>query len=260
MSSDTAWQARMAVVTPESVSFSYEVAGIGSRFLALLVDHVIESLAFLGLILTADSLGWLRHKYVAWFILASVGLANILYFIVFESIWDGQTPGKRLMRLRVVRDGGYGLTVFESILRNLLRAIDFLPIFYAAGLLAMFISPQSRRLGDFAAGTLVVKDQPAPPPELDRLARSSALAALPPEIGVGLRGRLELFAPEELRIMREYIRRRAGLTPEARRGLLDKLCAAILARLPELEAIPDGPRGEQLIEAVVALYEEHLAR
>ncbi len=120
------WQTKMQVVTPESVSFSYEVAGIGSRFLALLLDHLIEGFTLLALGLFFSAMGLLSSDWGPVLLAAGGFLFLIGYFILFEILWDGQTPGKRILHLRVVRDGGYGLTALESILRNLLRTIDLL--------------------------------------------------------------------------------------------------------------------------------------
>lgn len=258
MAGPSDWQAEISVVTPESVSFSYEVAGIGSRFLALLVDHVIESLAFLALLLAAGGLGWMRNRYFALLAVSSGTLLYVGYFVAFEILWDGQTPGKRLTHLRVIRDGGYGLTALECLLRNLLRVIDFLPVFYGFGLVSMFVSEKSRRLGDFVAGTLVVKDQLSTIPARTRLAQRNALNGLFPEGQTLIRERLSQFTPEELHVMREFIRRRAELALAARQNLVAKLGTAIVARIPELRGMDGAPGGERLIEAVVAAQEERI--
>ena len=251
------WQAEMAVVTPESVSFSYEVAGIGSRFLALFIDHLLE-IAFLMAIgaavyysgLKADQ--WLlRLLYVGGLLFFYLG-----YFVFFDILWDGQSPGKRLLKLRVIRDGGYGLTALESILRNLLRVIDFMPCAYFLGVISMIASGKSRRLGDFAAGTVVVKDRRTGAPARIKLARANILAGLSDEARILIRGRLNLFTPEELRVMREFIRRRGSLVANARENLAVRLDAAIIARIPELKE--SALLKEHLIEAVVAAYEERL--
>lgn len=256
MEARAGWQAEMAVVTPESVVFSYEVAGIGSRFLAVLVDHVIEALAFAALLLAAGSLGWTGNKYFPMLAITGSTLAYAGYFILFELLWDGQTPGKRLLGLRVVRDGGYGLTALECILRNVVRIIDFLPVFYGVGLVSMFLSEKSRRLGDFAAGTVVIKDQPSAIPSLVRLAGPAALNALAPEVQASIRRGVVTFNADELRVMREFLRRRHGLPPDARGKLAARLGEAVRVRLPELRDLAGTQWNENLIEAVVAAYEE----
>jgi uncharacterized RDD family membrane protein YckC len=255
MPETSGWQSEMAVVTPESVSFSYEVAGIGSRFLALLLDHLLE-----GCVLTAISLavyfagfkadGWLARLLVV----GGMLFFYLGYFVFFEILWDGRSPGKRLMKLRVIRDGGYGLTALESVLRNLLRVIDFMPFAYFIGVIAMILSAKSRRLGDYVAGTVVVKDQPAGAPARVKLAGANILSELDEEFRILIRGRISRFAPEEMRVMREFLRRRAAMAQPVRQNLAAKLNKVILTRLPELAEPANS--GERLIEAVVAAYEE----
>ncbi|MGE5549933.1 MAG: RDD family protein [Bacteroidota bacterium] len=256
MRPDLDWQAQVEVVTPESVSFTYEAAGIGSRFLALLVDHLIESFFFLAILIAVSALGWADNRYMMLLILSGMTLVYVGYFILFEILWDGQTPGKRLMRLRVVREGGYGLTALEAILRNLVRVVDFLPVFYGVGLASMFLSRKSRRLGDYAGGTVVVKDRGSVAPGLQRAADPRILEEFAAEEQALLRVKAGLLSGEELRVMREFLTRRAGITLENRRNLAGKLVFALLSRAPELREIAASQPAERLIEAIVAAHEE----
>src|SRR5687768_5184150 len=153
--------------TPENVAFGYQVAGIGSRFLAAMVDtSIILLLQFVVLatfiaILSASG-GDISVNQLAPWIIAVLGLVAFLffwgYYIFFEMLWNGQSPGKRWVGLRVIRADGTPITLSESFIRNLARIIDFLPAAYGVGIVTMFIDKQSRRLGDLAAGTLVVQD------------------------------------------------------------------------------------------------------
>lgn len=151
----------LIVSTPERVAFQYQVAGIGSRFLAQFIDILI--LAILQVVITIGALasgGILNAPELA--ALIEVILSFILlagYFLVSEAAWNGQTVGKRSVRLRVVGDQGEPITLGQATIRNLVRIIDFLPFFYAVGVVAMFTNSRSKRLGDFAAGTLVVRDR-----------------------------------------------------------------------------------------------------
>lgn len=155
----------LSIDTPENVIFGYEVVGIGSRFMAALVDTgiivVVQVVVYLTMLLIANNLfdidifsGW---------VMAVFGLIAFVllwgYYIFFEMLWNGQSPGKRLVGLRVLKTDGTPITLAESIIRNLIRLIDFLPVFYGLGVITMFVNAQSRRLGDLAAGTLVVRDQ-----------------------------------------------------------------------------------------------------
>jgi uncharacterized RDD family membrane protein YckC len=156
------------IQTPENVAFGYQVAGIGSRFLATLLDTLIVILLQIAifvaliLILRAFNVNLLEGGLAAW-IYAIFGLVAFIfywgYYIFFEMIWNGQTPGKRWTGLRVLRTDGTPITLSESLIRNLARIVDILPAAYGVGIITMFIDKQSRRLGDLAAGTLVVHDR-----------------------------------------------------------------------------------------------------
>jgi uncharacterized RDD family membrane protein YckC len=165
----------LSIDTPENVVFGYEIAGIGSRFMAALVDTIVivilEIAVNLILILIAPrEPGW---------VVAVLGLISfgILwgYYIFFELSWSGQSLGKRWVGLRVIRVDGTPIGLTESLIRNLVRLIDFLPVSYGVGVVSMFITSQSRRLGDLAAGTLVVWEQERV--TLDSLARETKTAA-----------------------------------------------------------------------------------
>lgn len=162
------------IATPEAVSFGYPVAGIGSRFIGALVDtFLIGALLFLLNLLVAiainvtaenrtfsgslsDDPGWL-----AGLVLAIYALLNFAifwgYYLIFELGWHGQTPGKRLAGTRVVKLDGGSPGFLEVAIRNLVRLVDFLPFGYALGFVTMFFNRNARRLGDFAAGTLVIR-------------------------------------------------------------------------------------------------------
>jgi uncharacterized RDD family membrane protein YckC len=165
-----------AIDTPESVTFAYEVAGIGNRFIAALVDSIIifvtlillNILVLVGLDLLGDLSGPVasEEEAISWMgglIIALYALLNFLifwgYYVLFEYLWNGQTPGKRLVKVRVLRVDGNPAGFIEVAIRNLVRVVDFLPSGYGLGLLIMFFNKQARRLGDFAAGTLVIKER-----------------------------------------------------------------------------------------------------
>ena len=155
--------------TPENVIFGYEIAGIGSRFLAAMVDTVLiillQLIAYGLLIIIVGLLGF-DDAILGFGAAIIVALGTFLafaflwgYYIFFEIQWNGQSPGKRMAGLRVIRRDGTPITLTESMIRNLVRLIDFLPAYYGIGVVAMFFDSQSRRLGDLAASTLVVFDR-----------------------------------------------------------------------------------------------------
>lgn len=156
------------IETPENVAFGYQVAGIGSRFLATMLDTTLVILLNVVVLLVAAlflrAFGGLDEDSTlsAWVLALYTVLAAVFswaYYIFFEMLWNGQTPGKRWVGLRVIRTNGTPITLSESLIRNLARLVDFLPAMYGAGVITMFIDKQSRRLGDLAAGTLVVQDR-----------------------------------------------------------------------------------------------------
>ncbi|MCC6606923.1 MAG: RDD family protein [Anaerolineae bacterium] len=164
--------------TPENVVFGYEVVGIGSRFLAALVDTTIIGLLLMAtnaiLILVVVG-GFDELSSASSFLLAMLSLISFAffwgYYIFFEMTWNGSSPGKRQVGIRVIRADGTPITLAESVIRNLVRLIDFLPGAYGLGLVTMFIDSKARRLGDLAANTLVVREQTAV--SLESLANST---------------------------------------------------------------------------------------
>ena len=146
----------------------FPVAGIGSRFVALLLDHLIQlgAVIAVGLIiavvaaaLNAREMESLASKWLIATVIFCLFLLFWGYFALFEAFWQGQTPGKRAMKLRVIKDAGRQITLFESLARNLLRAADYLPSLYLAGVITMLCNKRNKRLGDLAAGTIVVHER-----------------------------------------------------------------------------------------------------
>ncbi len=248
------------IETPENVAFGYEIAGIGSRFLAALVDTSIITLlqVLIGILIlflwntlfgTSSSM---VDKLGAW-LLAIVGLLVFavywVYYILFEILWNGQSPGKRWVGLRVIRTDGTPITLAESSIRNLVRIVDLLPSFYGIGIIVMFVDGRSRRLGDLAAGTLVVRDQASI--TLDSLARSpnpvpiTAMLQPKPDFPV------HLLKPPDLRLAEDFLHRRADLfnRQELAERIAQSLCEHMeLQNFDNLEMEP-----EEFIEQVVRL-------
>jgi uncharacterized RDD family membrane protein YckC len=162
---------QLSIETPDHVSLRLPVAGLGSRFLALLVDTVIQVAAYLLFIFAIVLLFSGVHtasaqpassQFRAWTMAILIFLHFLLYwgyFTLFEGFWHGKTPGKHLFKLRVIRDSGRHVTLFESAARNLLRIVDALPAFYLVGILCVIFNARRKRLGDMVAGTLVVHQE-----------------------------------------------------------------------------------------------------
>ena len=153
--------------TPENIELFFKLSGMGSRSLAYLVDLSIRFLAFVigfWLLSSTDRLSitpaFLKPYVITTWILVSF-LVQWCYFTFFEAFWKGQTPGKRILRLRVMSEKGCSAGFMRIALRNLVRVIDFLPFAYTIGLLSLFLSARNQRLGDIIAGTIVTKEEPA---------------------------------------------------------------------------------------------------
>lgn len=161
---------RIKVDTPEQISLEFPLAGIGSRFMAIAVDTLLQVALYVAgifaLIGTARY-GSFLPRWLAWFpeswapALFVIFLFCIYwgYFALFEIIWKGQTPGKRLAGIRVIKDSGRALSVYEAIGRNLLRVVDWLPGMYVTGMVSIMVSRQNQRLGDHLVGSIVVHDK-----------------------------------------------------------------------------------------------------
>ncbi|HEX5869367.1 MAG TPA: stage II sporulation protein M [Longimicrobium sp.] len=239
------------VETPEHVAIGYELADLGSRFTALLLDWFFIVMGTLGLWLGVLTLG-----YVIGFSNALTGLGlgiTVLavfvlmwgYFVFYEGLRDGQTPGKRRMGIRVVHDGGFPVTVRGAAVRNLMRLIDIQPApSFAVGGLAMMLHPQTKRLGDLAAGTVVVRDRTGQPiPEESRAVSTVAL------------GRPKL-KDEEFAALEMYVARRATLPGEVRADLSRKLMSRVERHFAE-----DARRWQTSPDGYLALvHDEELAR
>ena len=144
------------VVTTEKVPIRFRVAGLGSRFLAWLADFGVIVLLGAMVFLPASVLESGRQGLGIAVIVLGQFVLTWGYFLFFEWLWFGQTPGKRLVGIRVIQKDGTGLKFFEAVLRNLLRFVDALPFFYAVGFVVAACDPHHRRLGDLVAGTMVV--------------------------------------------------------------------------------------------------------
>ncbi len=156
------WDEDLAILSAENVSFSIETAGLGSRFAALALDTFYQTLVFclLGLMVIGfDNYVFLLSEitHVALYSVA-VFLLFIVYYFVFEWLWDGQTPGKRYFGMRVMMANGLPLTVTASLARNAVRIVDFLPLSYGFGAIVSVSNPLNQRMGDLVAGTIVVRE------------------------------------------------------------------------------------------------------
>lgn len=150
----------LVVATPERVSFDYQVAGLGTRAIAQILDLLIVLAMLVALLIAASAAAALLNSPILADLIIIIGSFVTIfgYFWVSEAMWSGQTLGKKAFRLRAVGDRGEPLTFVQAGIRNVVRIVDFLPYGYGVGVVALFINGKGKRLGDIAAGTIVVKD------------------------------------------------------------------------------------------------------
>lgn len=253
---------QVKLTTPESIELEFTLAGIGSRAFALLIDYHLLGLGLLlfwilGGIFANQLLNYLDqlnidYSDVPLWLFAIALLASFAfytgYFVVFEVLWRGQTPGKRLAKIRVIRDDGKPVGLPQAVLRALLRPVD--DIFFI-GALFIFFGQREKRIGDWVAGTLVIQE--SQPPMQKQLTISEAaerLAAQLPEISV-----LTQLLPDDFAVISEYLHRRHFMAYKARSELSLKLAREIRA-IVKLAEIPAGLTSDQFLEAVYLAYQQ----
>ncbi len=147
------------VLTPEKAVVSFRIAGIGGRIVAQIIDLFILAAMDAALIFIIALTGVILSPEVAGgIIMFALSASFFLYFILFEWLWNGLTPGKKASGVRVVSYDGTPITVRAAVYRNLMRPADFMPVLYFAGLIATFMNEKSQRMGDLVAGTIVIHE------------------------------------------------------------------------------------------------------
>jgi uncharacterized RDD family membrane protein YckC len=221
---------KLTIETPEQTSLEFPLAGIGSRFLAVALDTLLQFAIYLVLGLfaalvasftVAGNLG--RQWGIAILIFIFFGV-QFGYFATFETFWNGQTPGKRWTHLRVIQDSGRPVNAYDAILRNLLRIVDNLPTLYAIGIVTMLISKENKRVGDYAAGTVVIHEKPLQGVDSIWSVTATPSQALPTVPSAQL-------SPDELQLVETFFERRANLDPDVRRSMARQIAQRLGERL-----------------------------
>lgn len=220
---------RTYIETPECVDLTFRLAGPGVRMGAYLIDLLLRILFLIILyILLILVTGMSRGLFAS----ATAGVSLVILFLmewgygaVFEGFWNGQTPGKRYKKLRVVKTGGYPIHFYDATIRNLLRAADILPLLYGFGLISMIATKRMQRLGDLVAGTMVVIEGS------ERFARSNLVLSEVPRFQPTECPRRFHVSERTLEVIERLFDRKRALSPERREEIATSLARAIAEHL-----------------------------
>jgi uncharacterized membrane protein SpoIIM required for sporulation/uncharacterized RDD family membrane protein YckC len=239
-----------SVETPEQVEISYTIAGLGSRLYAAIIDVSIVVGGFVLLILAVVFLGsrlppveGAEPDVSGSWALAILYLGQFAfmwgYYVLFEALADGRTPGKRVLRLRVVQEDGLSITFAASAIRNIMRLVDLQPgLLAGVGIISILVTERSKRIGDIVAGTIVVRERPIPV--------SAAVPFRQEEVTGDA-----VLSEAEFDLLRRYVERRSALRVEER----NRLAKIVADRLrPHLAA-----HGDPDVAALLRLHDRELA-
>jgi len=239
----------LIIETPERVPLHFALASIGNRFLAVAIDHFIQYLAIVLISLAVLSFagmtgslfgGEFFQEMPKWTIAILIIVVFALfagYFVFFEWLWNGQTPGKRLMKLRVIREDGRPITLWEALARNLLRIFDAVPGFvlpiYSIGLITIFMNSRDQRIGDMFAGTVVVRERTDEAPTFAETFsnRISDLAFHRVQKRTDFKANLASLTESEIEVVESFLRRRWDLTDRQRLWMAWRVALPLMYKL-----------------------------
>lgn len=260
----------LVIETPEHVELNFALATIGNRFLACAIDHLIQVILFIVVYIIARSLSaslraaenmvFNQPKGISLWIIAGLIVASFViffgYFIFFETIWSGQTPGKRWMKLRVIQEDGRPISFFAALTRNLIRFADMIiPPFYSVGIVSVFASSRAKRLGDYVANTVVVKERAAEAPKFDEVFESEApdtamRRVAPP---TPFQGDVRGLTSSEILAVEYFLRRRYDIPEHPRLWLAWRIAMPLLEKIrPHYD--PANFNYEGFLEELLARY------
>lgn len=250
MSATLATEDILVIETPERVPLHFALASIGNRFLACALDHTLQAITIIivaiGFTLLANFASFGEEitaapKWVKALLIVIVFLIISSYFAFFEWIWNGQTPGKRMLKLRVIREDGRPVTFWESAVRNLLRTFDMMPFpFYSIGFISVFISLSDQRVGDMVAGTVVVREREAEAPAFANVFASpvSDPALRRSFKPVDFVADLAPLKESEIEVVENFLRRRWDLADMARQWMAWRVSLPLLYKLRPTYDLP----------------------
>ncbi len=240
----------LVIETPERVPLHFALASIGNRFLACAIDHALQvltialmSLAFLTLANFA-SVSTAVSSAPKWLVAVLIVILFLIvsgYFAFFEWIWSGQTPGKRWLKLRVIREDGRPVTFWEATVRNLLRSVDMMPApFYSIGLISVFSSGRDQRVGDLIAGTVVVRERAAEAPHFAEVfavpvSDAALRRAFQP---VDFTASLNSLTASEIEVVETFLRRRWDLDQAPRQWMAWRVSIPLMYKIRPVYDLP----------------------
>ena len=244
--------------TPESVELEFTLAGIGSRAWAFLIDYLVLTTTLILVV-------------IAWvFIFSQLVISEILdsafglwiwaiafltvftiytgYFVFFETLWQGQTPGKRMAKIRVIRDDGRLVGLQQSVLRALLRPVDE---FFFIGAFLIILAKSEKRLGDMVAGTIVIQSQ------TENKVVNLIISAEAKLLYVKLQQTCDLsqLLPDDFAVIREYLKHRGGMSSKAKASLSLELSQQVQSII-NLSVLPGDMSADVFLEAVYLGYQK----
>ncbi len=274
----------LIIETPEHVELQFALASLGNRFLACAIDHALQVITILITSIVATTVSTELDKFTTstiekitagnlW-ITALVSLVTFViifgYFAIFEALWSGQTPGKRWLHLRVIKEDGRPINAFEALLRNIVRLADSFPIvLYSIGILFVFASARGKRLGDFVAGTVVIKERTTEAPSFAEVFTADNDESLASNTGFGFDSARRRIAPvvefkgeigsltrAEIEVVEAFLRRRYDLPELPRQWMAWRVALPLLNKIrPQFD--PDAFTYEGFLEELLARYRKH---
>ena len=264
----------LIIETPERVPLEFALASIGNRFLAVAIDHFIQyfslilifwifqSITGVGDAVRSSGMETVFEEMPKWTIAVMILILFLIfagYFAFFEWIWNGQTPGKRLLKLRVIRDDGRPITLWEAIARNLLRIFDAVPgliiPIYSIGLITIFASTRDQRVGDIFAGTVVIRERTDEAPTFTETfsgtAGDSAFQRVQKK--VDFKANITVLTESEVEVVESFLRRRWDLSEKQRLWMAWRVALPIMYKLkPAYDA--DNFSYEGFLEELLARF------
>lgn len=241
----------LIIETPERVPLAFALASIGNRFLAVAIDHFMQYLSIILIawfflfisgadFLSQQTAGQLLSEMPKWTIAIMILVVFLVfsgYFILFEWLWDGQTPGKRLLKLRVIREDGRPITLWEAIARNLLRVFDaapgfFLPV-YSVGLIVIFMSNRDQRVGDLFSGTVVIRERTDEAPTFAETFSNPVSDAAFHRVQkkVDIDADVSKVTESEIEVVESFLRRRWDLTERQRLWMAWRIALPLMYKI-----------------------------